>query len=124
MEKGNLTLKKLLLNLKHYLPPEIVAQIVLGNNYFTQTHPHEYFESFSYEQKPYITLVTCSDSRVPLNSLMPDTSNKVFSIQNIGNQILSTEGSVDYGIYHLKTPLLFFLGHSDCGAIKAYSERI
>jgi SulP family sulfate permease len=105
---------------KTLLPPEIVAQIVLGNNYFTQTHPREYFESFSYEQKPYITLVTCSDSRVPLNSLMPDTSNKVFSIQNIGNQILSTEGSVDYGIYHLKTPLLFFLGHSDCGAIKAY----
>jgi SulP family sulfate permease len=102
------------------LPPEIVAQIVLGNNYFTQTHPREYFESFSFEQKPYITLVTCSDSRVPLNSLMPDTSNKVFSIQNIGNQILSTEGSVDYGIYHLKTPMLFFLGHSDCGAIKAY----
>lgn len=102
------------------LPPDIVAQIVLGNNYFTQTHPREYFESFSYEQKPYMTLVTCSDSRVPLNSLMPDTSNKVFSIQNIGNQILSTEGSVDYGIFHLKTPLLFFLGHSDCGAIKAY----
>ncbi len=51
---------------------------------------------------------------------MPDTSNKVFSIHNIGNQILSTEGSVDFGIYHLKTPLLLFLGHSDCGAIKAY----
>lgn len=107
---------------KAILPPEIVAQIVLGNNYFTQTHPREYFESFSYEQKPYITLVTCSDSRVPLNSLMPDTSNRVFSIKNIGNQILSTEGSVDYGIYHLKTPLLLFLGHSDCGAIKAYLE--
>jgi SulP family sulfate permease len=105
---------------KTLLPPEIVAQIVLGNNYFTQTHPREYFEGFSFEQKPYVTLVTCSDSRVPLNSLMPDTSNKVFSIQNIGNQILSTEGSVDYGIYHLKTPMLFFLGHSDCGAIKAY----
>jgi sulfate permease, SulP family len=113
-------IKKATVKPKTILPPEIVAQIVLGNNYFTQTHPHEYFESFSYEQKPYITLVTCSDSRVPLNSLMPDTSNKVFSIQNIGNQILSTEGSVDYGIYHLKTPLLFFLGHSDCGAIKAY----
>ncbi|MFN8239754.1 MAG: bifunctional SulP family inorganic anion transporter/carbonic anhydrase [Bacteroidales bacterium] len=99
---------------------DIVAQIVLGNNYFTQTHPREYFESFHHEQKPYITLVTCSDSRVPLNALLPDTSNRVFSIKNIGNQILSTEGSVDYGIYHLKTPILFFLGHSDCGAIKAY----
>jgi len=105
---------------KSLLPPEIITQIVLGNNYFTQTHPREYFESFSFEQKPYITLVTCADSRVPLNSLMPDTSNKVFTIQNIGNQILSTEGSVDYGIYHLKTQILFFLGHSDCGAIKAY----
>lgn len=100
--------------------PEIISHIVLGNNYFTQTHPREYFESFSYEQKPYITLVTCSDSRVPLNALLPDTSNRVFSIQNIGNQVLSTEGSVDYGVYNLKTPLLFFLGHSDCGAIKAY----
>jgi len=113
-------IKKAPVKPKTILPPEIVAQIVLGNNYFTQTHPHEYFESFSLEQKPYITLVTCSDSRVPLNSLMPDTSNKVFSIQNIGNQILSTEGSVDYGVYILKTPMLFFLGHSDCGAIKAY----
>jgi high affinity sulfate transporter 1 len=104
------------------LTSEIVSHIIFGNNYFTQTHPREYFESFSFEQKPYITLVTCSDSRVPLNALMPDTSNRVFSIQNIGNQILSTEGSVDYGIYHLKTPLLLFLGHSDCGAIKAYLE--
>jgi high affinity sulfate transporter 1 len=105
---------------KKLLVPEIISHIVLGNNYFKETHPREYFEMFSYEQKPYITLVTCSDSRVPLNSLMPDTSNKVFSIQNIGNQILSTEGSVDFGIYHLKTPLLLFLGHSDCGAIKSY----
>ena len=113
-------IKKAPIKPKTLLPPEIVTQIVLGNNYFTQTHPREYFESFSLEQKPYITLVTCADSRVPLNSLMPDTSNKVFTIQNIGNQILSTEGSVDYGIYHLKTQILLFLGHSDCGAIKAY----
>lgn len=113
-------IKKAPVKPKTLLTPDIVAQIVLGNNYFTQTHPKEYFEGFSFEQKPYITLVTCSDSRVPLNSLMPDTSNKVFSIQNIGNQILSTEGSVDFGIYHLKTPLLFFLGHSDCGAINSY----
>ena len=49
-------------------------------------------------------------------------SNRVFSIKNIGNQILSTEGSVDYGIYNLKTPILFFLGHSDCGAIRAYLD--
>lgn len=99
---------------------QILSQIVEGNGNFTRSHSREYYESFKAEQRPYITLVTCSDSRVPLNALMSDTSNKVFSIQNIGNQVLSTEGSVDYGIYHLKTPLLMFMGHSDCGAIKAY----
>ncbi len=99
---------------------EIIARIVEGNNQFTSTHDCDYFESFKLKQEPFITLVTCSDSRVPLRALLPDTSNKIFSIQNIGNQILSTEGSVDYGIYHLKTPVLMFLGHSDCGAIKAY----
>ena len=106
--------------LKRLQPEKIISHIILGNNYFKETHPKEYFERFRLKQKPYITLVTCSDSRVPLTALMPDTSNKVFSIHNIGNQILSTEGSVDFGIYHLKTPILFFLGHSDCGAIKAY----
>jgi sulfate permease, SulP family len=106
--------------LKRLQIEKIISHIILGNNYFKETHTREYFERFSDEQKPYITLVTCSDSRVPLTALMPDTSNKVFSIHNIGNQILSTEGSVDYGVYHLKTPLLFFLGHSDCSAIQGY----
>ena len=97
---------------------EIMFQIVEGNNMFTGLHTHEYFESFKAEQRPFITLVSCSDSRVTLNALMSDTSNKIFSVQNIGNQVLSNEGSIDYGIYHLKTPLLLVLGHSDCGAIK------
>jgi carbonic anhydrase len=100
--------------------PEIISRIVEGNTMFTSSHSKDYFDSFKLKQEPFITLVTCSDSRVPLNALLPDTSNKIFSIQNIGNQILSTEGSVDFGIFHLKTPVLMFLGHSDCGAIRAY----
>ena len=99
---------------------EIITLIIEGNELFTRSHPAEYFETFRAAQTPFMTLVTCSDSRVPLNALMPDTANRIFSIQNIGNQILCTEGSVDYGIYHLKTPLLMFMGHSDCGAIRAY----
>jgi carbonic anhydrase len=99
---------------------EIISLLIEGNRQFTGAHGKGYFETFRLQQDPFITLVTCSDSRVPLNALLPDTSNKVFSIQNIGNQVLSTEGSVDYGIYHLKTPVLMFMGHSDCGAIRAY----
>lgn len=103
---------------------EIISLLVDGNDAFTGSHKKEYFESFRTKQQPFITLVTCSDSRVTMNALMRDTSNKIFSIQNIGNQMLTNEGSVDFGIYHLKTPLLMFLGHSDCGAIKACIEGL
>jgi carbonic anhydrase len=34
----------------------------------------------------------------------------------------SAQGSVDYGILHLHTPVLLILGHTDCGAIKAYMK--
>jgi carbonic anhydrase len=99
---------------------EIIRQIISGNEEFISSHNEEYYLSHEGKQTPYITLISCSDSRVPGNAIMPDTVNKIFTVENIGNQVLSTEGSVDYGIYHLSTPLLVILGHSDCGAIKAY----
>ncbi len=99
---------------------EIINQIISGNKQFVKQHGQAYFQAYSAKQTPFITLVSCSDSRVPLNAILPDTVNKIFSIQNIGNQILSSQGSIDYGIFHLKTPILMILGHSDCEAIKAY----
>jgi carbonic anhydrase len=98
----------------------IINQLISGNKIFTTSHLENYFTALEEKQNPYITLVSCSDSRVPTNAIMPDTVNRVFTIQNIGNQILSTEGSIDYGIYNLQTPVLMIMGHSDCGAIKAY----
>lgn len=99
---------------------DIIKEIIDGNSEFVNNHNTEYFAGHASHQNPYITLVSCADSRVPANAIMPDTINKIFKIENIGNQILSCEGSVDYGILHLKTPVLMILGHSDCGAIKAY----
>jgi len=102
------------------LNSEIINQIISGNKQFVEHHGEEYFRTYSQKQTPFVTLVSCSDSRVPINAILPDTVNKIFSIQNIGNQILSSQGSIDYGIFHLKTPVLMILGHSDCGAIKSY----
>ena len=42
----------------------------------------------------------------------------MFSVKNIGNQLITARGSLDYGIYHLKTPILLIMGHTYCGAIK------
>ncbi|HOS98673.1 MAG TPA: carbonic anhydrase, partial [Deltaproteobacteria bacterium] len=38
------------------------------------------------------------------------------------NQVASAQGSVDYGILHLHTPVLLIMGHSDCGAVKAFMK--
>jgi carbonic anhydrase len=78
-----------------------------------------FFRKFLTKQEPYITLVTCSDSRVQPEVFGVDTINNIFSVRNIGNQIINSLGSVDYGVNHLKTPLLIILGHVRCGAITA-----
>jgi carbonic anhydrase len=99
--------------------PAIISDIFIGNSRFVDNHKPEYFDKFRDTQTPDITLVTCSDSRVQSNIFEADSTNKIFTIRNIGNQIMPGFGSVDYGIMHLKTPLLLIMGHVHCGALKA-----
>jgi carbonic anhydrase len=40
-------------------------------------------------------------------------------VRNIGNQYILNQGCVEFGVRVLGTPLLIFLGHTQCGAIKA-----
>lgn len=84
-----------------------------GNNF-----PLEQFKQGNFKQHPSITLLACSDSRVP-GTMVGNLFNRVFSIENIGNQVKTSEGSILYGLLHLKTPIMLVSGHSDCGAIKA-----
>ena len=97
----------------------IIEEIVKYNEDFVKHHSKTYFENFKNKQKPYITLVSCSDARVHMNIIEKDPINKIFAIRNIGNQLLTSFGSVDYGVLHLHTPVLLILGHSHCGAVKA-----
>lgn len=105
----------------------IIEEIVKYDEDFVKHHSKSYFEQFKNKQKPYITLVSCSDARVHTNIIEKDPINKIFAIRNIGNQLLTSFGSVDYGVLHLHTPVLLILGHSHCGAVKAalgdYSEE-
>jgi len=98
----------------------ILKEITAQNDCFVSHHKPDYFLTHIKAQAPLITAVTCCDSRVQPQVIFEDAINKIFLIENIGNQIMANEGSVDYGIYHLKTPLLLILGHCDCGAIKAF----
>ncbi len=103
-------------------PSKIVEEIVNRNDNYVKKHNEHYFTHHIASQHPIITLVSCSDSRVQPNVLIENSIDNMFEIENIGNQISTCEGSVSYGVLHLKTPILLVLGHSDCGALKAFMK--
>jgi len=103
-----------------HLSRKLLHQITKGNHHFLKSKEESFFKEHIKSQKPEITLVACSDSRVQTEIFTEEAINKVFVIRNIGNQIENNLGSVDFGVLYLKTPILFILGHINCGAIKTF----
>jgi len=100
---------------------DIVNNLLRDNDGFAKSHNEAYFKPLVAGQMPRATVVTCSDSRVHTHALDKTPDGDLFMVRNIGNQLSTSEGSVEYGVHHLHTPLLIFIGHSSCGAIKAAS---
>ena len=82
-------------------------------------HGEKFFAAFADKQTPRATVITCADSRVHSQAWDRTPENDDFTIRDIGNQLENVEGSVEYGIDHLNTPLLLIVGHTGCGAVKA-----
>jgi carbonic anhydrase len=101
---------------------EIIRGIIENNTSFVASHHEAYFKPHMAAQHPKVTLVACCDSRVQHRAIEPDPIDKIFTIETIGNQMASAQGSVDYGVLHLHTPVLLIMGHTDCGAIKAFMK--
>ncbi|MDH2918923.1 MAG: carbonic anhydrase [Sideroxydans sp.] len=89
---------------------------------YAAVHGATFFQELSRGQHPRATVVACSDSRVHTNMLDTSPEGDLFMIRDIGNQIATAKGSVEYGINHLGSSLLLILGHSRCGAIAAASS--
>lgn len=97
----------------------VIASIQQGNARHSKRLPPKHFQAFADKQTPRATVVTCADSRVHENDFHPSPDNDLFMVRNIGNQMATAEGSIEYGVRHLHTPLLLIVGHAVCGAIKA-----
>ena len=97
---------------------DLLKKMEENNQMFSQEQL-DLLKNITGSQHPKITLITCSDSRVDMNYFKMDSVDKVFTIRNIWNNILTSEWSVDYGVEHLETPILFILAHTNCGAVKA-----
>lgn len=108
--------------MKYQRAKEAVRHLLGANSLFMGNHGPEDFEPFLTAQEPRVTVVCCSDSRVHMRAIHDNPVNDLFVIRNIGNQLATAEGSVEYAIHHLRTPVLLILGHVRCGAVKAASQ--
>ncbi|MBX3389259.1 MAG: hypothetical protein KF691_07355 [Phycisphaeraceae bacterium] len=71
-------------------------------------------------QRPFVTILTCSDSRVPVERVFDRGFGEVFVVRVAGNVTAQHEtGSVEYSLLALKVPLLVVMGHTKCGAVQA-----
>ena len=73
----------------------------------------------------YATVITCSDSRVPVEIIFDAGVMDIFVIRVAGNVCdVDEAGSIEYGLAHVNTPVLVVLGHTQCGAVTAVTENI
>lgn len=98
---------------------ELLQQIVDVNHRYKKKFHNIISHSTLEQQTPHATIVMCSDSRVDMDILTDTPTGEMFVIRNIGNQLNTAYGSVEYGVEHLHTQLLLVVGHSGCGAVKA-----
>jgi carbonic anhydrase len=72
------------------------------------------------KQEPFAAVLSCADSRVPVELIFDQTIGHIFVTRVAGN-VVTPEliGSLEYGAAVLGTKVILVMGHSNCGAVKA-----
>ena len=99
------------------------ARFLEGKNQHPDATPARLKETAEKGQKPFATIIGCSDSREPLELIFDQGVGSIFVVRVAGNVCDTDEiGSIEYGAGHLKTPLVVVLGHTKCGAVTAVAS--
>lgn len=108
---------------------EALARLQAGNARFASGHSRHAHEGANWrqhlvgEQKPFATILGCSDSRVPPELVFDQGFGDLFVVRVAGNVIAAdVVGSLAYAVEHLGTQLFVVMGHMGCGAVTACLE--
>jgi carbonic anhydrase len=72
------------------------------------------------KQEPFAAVLSCADSRVPVEIVFDQSIGHLFVARVAGNLVTpEIIGSLEYGAAVLGTKGILVLGHSSCGAVKA-----
>ena len=114
-----------LLNRDKMTPQEAMDILIEGNHRFTNNLSADknmlgLVHMTKDRQHPFASVLSCSDSRAPVEILFDQALGDIFSVRLAGN-IASDKciGSLEFSSKYLGSKLLVVLGHTDCGAVKA-----
>jgi carbonic anhydrase len=72
------------------------------------------------KQEPFAAVLSCADSRVPVEILFDQSIGHVFVTRVAGNVVTpEIMASLEYGVAALGLKAVLILGHTNCGAIAA-----
>ena len=109
---------------------EALKMLKDGNGRYVEgkaTHPHQDAArralTAGQGQHPFATVLSCSDSRAPVELIFDQGIGDLFVVRVAGNVAATDEiGTMEYAVDHLGTPVVVVLGHSQCGAVTAVVE--
>jgi carbonic anhydrase len=106
-------------------PDAALNELMQGNKRFTSGHPTArdlalLRQKTVDKQEPFAAVLSCADSRVPVEIVFDQSIGQIFVTRVAGN-IVTPEiiGSLEYGAAALGTKVILVMGHSNCGAVKA-----
>jgi carbonic anhydrase len=72
------------------------------------------------QQEPFAAVLSCADSRVPVEFIFDQSIGRIF-VSRVAGNVITPEiiGSLEYGAAVLGTKVILVMGHSNCGAVKA-----
>jgi carbonic anhydrase len=77
-------------------------------------------QALTKSQHPRVTVLSCSDSRVPPELVFDAGLGDLFVVRSAGEDDDSLSiGSIEYAVEHLASSVLVVMGHESCGAVTA-----
>ena len=105
---------------------QALQELMAGNERFMAkkvTHPHQdtlRLQEVATGQNPFAAVLSCADSRVPVEIIFDQGLGDMFVVRIAGNVVTPEEtGSLEFGTLVLGSKVLMVIGHESCGAVKA-----
>jgi carbonic anhydrase len=108
-------------------PEHALSLLVEGNQRFVAQNLVSFKEDLDIlkahseeHQEPFAAVLSCADSRVPVELVFDQSIGHVFVVRVAGNVATpDTIASLEYGAAVLGVKVILALGHTNCGAVKA-----